>query len=460
MLEAWRVQLWRPVDGAGLVWVRVTTGVVLFIEICRYLAYGWIEKYYLEPSFHFSYYGFDWVKPWPGVGLYVHFWVLGLLSILLTVGLLYRAAALLFCLGFTYIFLLDETHYLNHLYLVCLLTFLLAWVPANRMLSLDARLGLAPSAQTVPAWSVWLLRAQVGLVYFWGGIAKLNSDWLRAMPMLDWMEARRSMALIGPLLAWDPTAWAMSYAGLLLDLLLVPALLWRRTRWLALLAAFSFHLLNHFIFSIGIFPWLMMALTLVFCEPDWPRQLLSRLRRAPAPPPEAPSASPRARVVVEGLLAAWLLVQILLPLRHWAYPGEVSWTEEGHRFSWHMKLRSKSARAAFRMREVATGREWAVRPEDLLSERQVRKMKTRPDMIQQFCHHIAAVMRARGHGEVEVYADVWASLNGRTAQPLIDPDVNLAAEPRVLWPPAAWIVPLQDPLPGAPRPQGASTTED
>jgi hypothetical protein len=43
------------------------------------------------------------------------------------------------------------------------------------------------------------------------------------------------------------------------------------------------------------------------------------------------------------LLAAWLVLQIVLPLRHLMIPGEVSWTEEGHRFSWHMKLRDKYA---------------------------------------------------------------------------------------------------------------------
>jgi vitamin K-dependent gamma-carboxylase len=41
---------------------------------------------------------------------------------------------------------------------------------------------------------------------------------------------------------------------------------------------FAFHLANHFLFNIGIFPWVAMAGTLMFLEPDWPRRALGWLR--------------------------------------------------------------------------------------------------------------------------------------------------------------------------------------
>jgi hypothetical protein len=44
---------------------------------------------------------------------------------------------------------------------------------------------------------------------------------------------------------------------------------------------------------------------------------------------------------------------------------------------------------------------------------------------------------------VRVYADAWASLNGRPRQRLIDPSVDLASEPWSLWP-KRWILPLQN----------------
>ncbi|MFT4979904.1 MAG: vitamin K-dependent gamma-carboxylase, partial [Myxococcota bacterium] len=397
-MRAW---LSQPIDAAGLAWARASFGLVIAWEAARYASMGRIDAYYIEPTYTFPYYGFSWLTPLEGMGMYVVFGALFASGIGVALGLLYRLAAPVLFVSLSYIFLLDEAQYLNHLYLCCLLALLLCVVPAHRTLSLDARLGLARPSESVPAWSLWILRLQVGLVYFWGGIAKINGDWLQAMPLLDWMEGRRGFWLVGPLLAWDPTAWMMSYSGLLLDLFLFPALLWRRSRTVAITLAIVFHVLNASIFTIGIFPYLMIAWTLLFLEPDWPRRFLPAARSLPTTP-----LLPRWGLAVMGL---WFAVQFMLPLRHWLYPGEVSWTEEGHRFSWRMKLRSKQSRATFIVRDVDTGQQWKVNPADLLTERQVRKMSTRPDMILLFAHHIEDELRARGHGDVEVRARVFAS---------------------------------------------------
>ena len=80
-----------------------------------------------------------------------------------------------------------------------------------------------------------------------------------------------------------------------------------------------------------------------------------------------------------------------MPLRHLLYPGNVSWTEEGHRFAWHMMLREKSGRAIFTVTDPASGRVWRVRLSDHLTPRQIRKMSTRPDMLLQFAHYLARI---------------------------------------------------------------------
>jgi hypothetical protein len=146
-----------------------------------------------------------------------------------------------------------------------------------------------------------------------------------------------------------------------------------------------------------------------------------------------------------GLLAGYLAIQVLVPLRHFLYPGNVSWTEEGHRFSWHMKLRDKEAEVQFLATDPSTGRTWGIDPLQTLGFDQYSEMSTRPDMILQFSHHLAAQLQARGHERIEIRARVMASLNGRRPQLLIDPSVDLAAQPRSLLP-ADWIVPLREPL--------------
>ncbi|TDU70901.1 vitamin K-dependent gamma-carboxylase-like protein [Prosthecobacter fusiformis] len=442
--------LFSPVHIAWLVIFRIAFGGIMLWEVWRYFAMDRIRRYYIEPHFHFTYYGFEWVKPWEGDGMYHHFYALGALSICILFGLYYRLATTLFFLGFTYVFLLDQTQHLNHFYLVSLISFLLIFVPAHRAFSLDAWRMPKLHTTTVPGWSLWLLRAQIGLVYFFGGIAKMGPDWLAGEPMRSWLAARMDFPVIGPYFQDERVVAGFVYGGLLLDLLVVPALLWKRTRIWAFLAAVAFHLLNARLFSIGIFPWFMLCATLIFFPADLPRRIWQSVlgKKSPASSPLlSMTTSPwtRSQHVTAVLLAAYFLVQILMPLRHWLYPGNVDWTEEGHRFSWHMKLRSKDAQATFLVTDLRNGHITEVYPGEYLTERQCGKMANRPDMILQFAHYLAEQLKRQDYEKVEVRAHIMASLNGRKPQLLVDPTVDLSREPRNLAP-ARWIMPLTEPL--------------
>ena len=437
-----RERLQTPVDVAVLIYFRIAFGAIMLWEMWRYSSTGWIARYWIEPSFHFTYFGFDWIRPWPGVGMYLHFGVMALLALCILLGLWYRFSAILFFLGFSYIFLLEQAQYLNHFYLVCLIAFIMIFLPANKAWSVDAWRRPNGRFDWMPAWSLWLLRFQIAVPYFFGGIAKLNGDWLRAQPIGDWLAARTDFPLIGQFFTEKWMVFGFAYGGLLLDLLVVPFLLWRKTRPFAFLAALLFHLTNARLFSIGIFPWFMIAATAVFFNPDWPRRFLNLLgvgARQTAVPTKM--KLPNWGLA---LLTGYLLLQILLPLRHFVIPGNVSWTEEGHRFAWHMKLRSKDASAHFTLTNAA-GESWQIDPSAHLTDRQYDKMASRPYLILQYAHFLAEEASAQGHGEVAVYAEVWAALNGRSTQQLIDPTVNLAAQPRTPWT-VDWILPLTAPL--------------
>jgi len=445
-----------PVDIASLAFFRVAFGAVMVWEVYRYFSKGWIASYYINPEFHFTYYGFGWVKPWPGDGMYVHFAVLGLAAAGITLGLFYRLSAVVFFLGFTYVFLLDQARYLNHFYLISLIAFLLIFLPVHRALSLDARLRPGLRSDTAPAWALWLMRAQVGIPYFYGGLAKLNGDWLRAEPIRGWLASRPDFPVIGRFFTDEWMVYAFAYGGLLLDLLIVPLLLWKPTRPYAFAAGLVFHGTNAVLFRIGIFPWMMMAATTIFFAPDWPRRvgLMQKRAEARSQPRKRgrtharTEGTPRTHRLTLAAAGAWVVLQLLVPLRHFLYPGNVSWTEEGHRFSWHMKLRDKEARARFTVTDPADGTSWTVRPGEYLTRLQTSKMGGQPDMILQFAHHVAQESREAGRAAVQVRARVMASLNGREPQLLVDPEVDLSAQPRSLRR-ASWIVPLHQPLPSA-----------
>lgn len=147
-----------------------------------------------------------------------------------------------------------------------------------------------------------------------------------------------------------------------------------------------------------------------------------------------------------GFIIVWFSFQILFPLRHLLYPGSPSWNEEGHRFSWQMKLRDKRARAVFTVLDPATGVEWDITPRDLLERHQAGKVASRPDMVLQYAHYIARLFdEQEGITDVEVRVRVCASLNGRPAQLLIDPDVDLMQIERNLAH-ADWVLPLVTPF--------------
>jgi len=447
--------LFEPVDISFLVFFRIIFGGIMLWETYRYFTHGWIRRYFIETTVNFSYYGFSWVKPWPGSGMYVHFFVLGLAAACVMVGFLYRFAAPVLFLAFTYSFLLDQTRYLNHFYLVCLISFLMCFLPAERAFSVDSLLRRKIRSDVVPAWTLWLLRVQVGIPYFFGGIAKLNSDWVHGgEPMRIWLSPLVKIPAFGHIFASGWVVYSFVIGGLLLDLLVVPLLLWRRTRPFAFAGAVLFNLINAVIFEIGIFPWLMLGALLIYFPPD----LLRRFARAfmspgeefldsapaPARAESYPSLSTSQKVVV-GLLAAYLAVQIILPLRHYLYPGNVSWTEEGHNFAWHMKLRTKTGEAVFTVTHPESGQTWTVKPEEHLKSHQVMKMSTKPDLILHFAHFLAEQKRREGYDNVEVRARVMVSLNGREPQLLIDPNVDLVKEEVSLLP-VRWIVPLTTPL--------------
>ena len=437
--------LFSPIDNASLVAFRIGFGLLMVAECFHYLEAGAVKELYVDPAFHFTWLLFSWVKPWPGFGMVLHFYALIALASCIAAGLFYRLSAALFCLAFSYVFLLDQAKYLNHFYLICWLSFLLILAPAHRALSIDARLRPGLGSEQTPAWALWVLRAQMGIVYFFGGIAKLNADWLQGQPMRLWLPGSIRLPGLEPVLAHPASALWFSWGGLVFDLAVVPALLWRRTRPYAFAAALGFHLINSQMFDIGVFPWLAIWCTVAFFDPDWPRRVFNWPRRSSLPTATPLHWDARTRAIA-AFVTAFIAIQVLVPLRHFLYPGDVSWTEEGHRFSWHMKLRHKTGLVRFRLTDPETGRTWDVEPSAELTDRQTRKMAGDPFMILQYAHHLAELASPPDRPRVEVRALALAALNDHPGEPLVDPKVDLAGVPRRLFGPTDWILPQNNEL--------------
>jgi vitamin K-dependent gamma-carboxylase len=436
----------------------VLFGLALAISMWRFIANGWIDKLFVRPGFFFKYWGFSWVEPLSGPAMNALVWSLGGLSLCIAAGLMFRLTAPLFALGLIYLQLIDVSTYLNHYYLAALLALLLAASPAHRLWSADAWLARRfwperARSQTVSTAWLYLFRFQIGLVYFFAGLAKLQSDWLiHAQPLRIWLGASTNLPLVGALftLPWVPLV--MSWCGFLFDTTIVGFLLYGRTRRYAYAVVLAFHTMTRLLFPIGMFPVIMSLGALVFFAPGWPRAVLRLVRRSEPAPRHVPSGA-TGRLAHCGLVlgAAYCVLQLLLPVRYLAYGGNVLWHEQGMRFSWRVMVRAKGGGTTFLVHSARANHTWHVSPRDYLTAMQENEMSGQPDLILQLAHRIREDFEARGLGPVEVRAESRAALNGRRSAPFVDPRVDLTKVDDNLSP-ASFILPAPTVSPNHTRP--------
>ncbi len=437
----------RPVAIAPLVTFRITFGLLMFLSLLRFWARGWITDLYVNPGFHFTYWGFEWVKPLGNSGMYALFFMLMVASLLITFGLFYRVAIVIFFLGFTYIELIDVTTYLNHYYFITLVAFLLIWLPANRHYSLDARLGLVQRRLQTPAWTIGILRLQLGLVYVFAGLAKLNADWLlRAEPMKTWLPAKSHLPLVGQFMYDEWVAYLFSWFGAGYDLFIVFFLLYRKTRPVAYVFVLAFHLATALFFpAIGVFPYVMIVSSLIFFSGEFHSRLLSFL-----PVKIATIGTEPYRFVHTNLISVltitYFVFQILIPLRFLLYPGHLFWTEEGYRFSWRVMLMEKAGAAYFTVKDQSGRKSYSVNNTEYLTLLQEKMMSTQPDLILKYAHYLAEVFKNKGLAKPKVFAEVYVTLNGEPSRLYLDSTVDLAAE-KLSWRHYDWVLPYEKSTP-------------
>jgi hypothetical protein len=412
----------QPVHIAPLALFRIMFGAVMFISILRFWLMGWIEELYIKPSFHFSFYGFEFVKPW-GEYTYVLFIVCGLASLGVMLGWKYRLSIVLFFLSFSYIELIDKAYYLNHYYFIAIVAFILIWLPAANFCSLDNRLKSSPKYTHVPRWCIGSIRFMLCLVYFYAGLAKLNSDWLlEALPLKIWLPSKYDLPLVGGLVDELWMAYLFSWFGAVYDLTIWIFLLNKRTRPYAFPFVIIFHVCTSIFFpAIGMFPYVMILGSLIFFDEKVSLPILKWIDKAEV----EPRVSPKRLFPTAYILVPLLSFQLLFPLRFLLYPGELFWTEEGYRFSWRVMLMEKAGIATFTVKESNSQRKQIINNSEYLNPTQEKQMSFQPDMIVQFANFLGREFELKGMKEPAVFVECYATLNGRPNQLLINSTVDL-----------------------------------
>ena len=441
-------------DVSPLVIFRIGFGIMMCYGVIRFWLKGWIETIYIQPNFHFSYFGFEWVKPL-GNFTYILFIICGLATIFIALGFKYRIAIITFFLSFTYIELMDKTIYLNHYYFISMMSFLMIFLPLNASFSLDSYLQ-KKSYNLVPNWTIDTIKIMLTIVYLYAGLAKINSDWLlKAMPLKIWLPSKYDLPFLGEnLMQQNWFYYAMSWSGMFYDLLIPFLLFYKRTRIFAFILVVFFHVFTRVLFPIGMFPYVMIISTLIFFDSNFHKKIISilritihrllKLKNEIVINEVYPLLNRKISLTIVFL---FLSVQLLFPFRYLTYPGELFWTEEGYRFSWRVMLIEKMGYTNFKIVDAETNNYFYVDNQDFLTPLQEKQMSFQPDFILEYAHYLGDHFKKQGHKNIQVFAESYVALNGRLSRPFIDKSIDLYKE-KESWKHKNWILPLNDEIKG------------
>lgn len=434
--------LFTHIDNTGLVLFRLAFGLLITIEAFGAISTGWLRRTLVEPEFTFSFIGFEWLQPLPGAGMYVYFTVMGIFGLLVMIGYKYRWSILGYAILWSGVYLMQKSSYNNHYYLLMLLCYIMAMLPANRAISVDAKLNPSLATNTMPRWCKLVVVLQIFIVFTYAAIAKIYPDWLDTTVPRLFMKAKADYWLIGDLLQQPWVHQGMAYFGILFDLLIIPLYLNKKTRLLAFAISLFFHLFNSVVFQIGIFPYMSIAFALFFfSSPTLNKRFWLKREVYTGSALKVPKLA--KLFVFCGLI--YFIIQVALPLRHWAIPDDVLWTEEGHRLSWRMMLRTKTGRVIYYTQDktdtLATKKNYGYR--DMLTKKQYRAFRSKPDMIWQLAQRIKAKEAAAGR-DVAVYVSAQLKVNAGQYHPFIEPETDLGATPWLHLKHNPWLVPSKE----------------
>ena len=306
------------------------------------------------------------------------------------------------------------------------------FLPAEAYFSVDSYKGKI-DYQKIPKYCVDSIKLMLGIVYFYAGLAKLNSDWLfKAQPLKIWLSSKYDIPIIGEtLMHREWFHYAMSWSGMLYDLTIPFLLLYKKTRPYAFILVVIFHVFTRVLFQIGMFPYIMIIATLIFFDEDVHKNLISKIKQVlgfmhlkpiPCQDKTYHYRYPRLNYAI---LIIFFSIQILLPWRYVLYPKELFWTEEGYRFSWRVMLMEKAGYTQFKIVDAKTGKYFVVRNSDFLTTLQEKQMSFQPDFILEYAHYLGDHFKSQGHKNIQVFVDCHVALNGRLSQRYIDPNVDL-----------------------------------
>lgn len=413
-------KLFNPIDNAPLILFRIFFGLLLAAETFGAILTGWVKETLVEPQFTFSHIGLEWLQPIPGNGMYFYFATMGFLGILVMIGYKYRWSLGLFAILWAGSYFMQKSSYNNHYYLLLLVCIIMLFLPANQFASIDARQNPKIKSYAMPQWCSWIMIFQVAIVYFFATVAKFYPDWLDGT-FARVLFSNSEFTSFKPLFDNHLFHLFIAYSGIAFDLLIVPLLLWEKTRTAAFLAALFFHIFNAIFLQIGIFPFFALSFIVFFYPPEKIRSWFFKKKT----PLQGSEPIYKNTFVLLYFFIPYFILQLALPLRHWFIKGDVLWTEEGHRLSWRMMLRQRHGITNFKIIDKKTNTIIPYNHKNLLTNKQYNFVSSNPDGIWQMAQIIKKNFAAQGK-EISIFVTSKVALNNGEYRTFINPETDFA----------------------------------
>ncbi|WP_010255999.1 HTTM domain-containing protein [Myroides injenensis] len=422
----WKKAL-QPIDNSPLIIFRIFFGFLFACESFGAIATGWVRSNLVDVNFTFSHIYMDFLQVLVGPQMYVYFALMGVVSLAVMLGWRYRLNIILLTILWAGAYFLQKTSYNNHYYMLMIVCFYMCFLPASSYASLDVKAGRVKKLLYMPRYISWIFIFQVTMLYVYGTIAKFYPDWLDGTFTRLMYESANIPEIFKEVFTQKWFYITIAYLGIIFDGLIVPMLLWKRTRTLGVIASLMFHLFNSITLHIGIFPYFALSFAVFFYEPEQVRKFFFR-KKPPFVIDENISNYQTAhflskwQVIVVGV---FMFIQLVLPIRFHFIKGDVLWTDEGHRLSWRMMLRSRGGYTNYIVEDKKSGERRYYDLSAVLTPKQEARL-TSPDMIWQMAQRIKKEYAEKGE-DVAVFAESYVSINRRPYSQFVDENIDLGS---------------------------------
>ena len=219
----------------------------------------------------------------------------------------------------------------------------------------------------------------------------------------------------------------------------------KKLKYYSLILIIPFHLTNHFIWSIGTFPWMAIGICVFYFNEELTNlfNLIKdyKFQKLKAKPP-------LVKKIGTSLIVFYFVVQVLMPLRQHLMPGETSWHGYGDYFAWRMMLADKQGAARVVVYTEDDHKLGEVVIENYMNVLQFARMIHIPMHFIRFAHFLDSEIKNHPKntslGDIKVKVFAFKTINNRPFSLLIDSTLDLSNEEYKIFNKGRFLIPYEE----------------